>query len=167
MRNIWIIAKKELSQYFISPIAYSVAVLLLGIVGIFVGAATEPAIPALMKPLLDSGFDRGTLALWKIPVVLLLLFGVRGFAGFIAAYCLARVTNYSMERLRQRLFEKLLRADPQLFADKHTSGLTNTMVYEVNNGASLLVSTMLAFAKDLVTLLALLGYLLVLNWKLT
>jgi ATP-binding cassette, subfamily B, bacterial MsbA len=141
--------------------------LVLGIVGIFVGAATEPAIPALMKPLLDSGFDRGTLELWKIPVVLLLLFGVRGFAGFVAAYCLARVTNYSMELLRQRLFEKLLRADPQLFADKHTSGLTNTMVYEVNNGANLLVTTMLAFAKDLVTLLALLGYLLVLNWKLT
>ena len=120
-----------------------------------------------MKPLLDSGFDRGTLDLWMIPVVLLLLFGVRGFAGFVAAYCLARVTNYSMEQLRQRLFEKLLRVNPQLFADKHTSGLTNTMVYEVNNGSSLLVSTMLAFAKDLVTLLALLGYLLVLNWKLT
>jgi subfamily B ATP-binding cassette protein MsbA len=141
--------------------------LALGIVGIFVGAATEPAIPALMKPLLDSGFDRGTLELWMIPVVLLLLFGIRGFAGFIAAYCLARVTNYSMEQLRQRLFEKLLRVNPQLFADKHTSGLTNTMVYEVNNGSSLLVSTMLSFAKDLVTLLALLGYLLVLNWKLT
>jgi ATP-binding cassette, subfamily B, bacterial MsbA len=141
--------------------------LVLGIVGIFVGSATEPAIPALMKPLLDSGFDRGTLELWQIPAVLLLLFGVRGFAGFIAAYCLARVTNYSMERLRQRLFEKLLRADAKLFADKHTSGLTNTMVYEVNNGASLLVNTMLSFAKDLVTLLALLGYLLFLNWKLT
>jgi ATP-binding cassette, subfamily B, bacterial MsbA len=141
--------------------------LALGIVGILVGAATEPAIPALMKPLLDNGFDRGTLELWKIPAVLLLLFGVRGLAGFVAAYCLARVTNYSMERLRQRLFEKLLRADPQLFSNQHTSGLTNTMIYEVNNGASLLVTTMLAFAKDLVTLLALLGYLLVLNWKLT
>ena len=141
--------------------------LALGIVGIFIGSATEPAIPALMKPLLDSGFDRGTLELWKIPAVLLLLFGVRGFAGFIAAYCLARVTNYSMERLRQKLFEKLLRADAQLFADKHASGLTNTMVYEVNNGASLLVNTMLSFAKDMVTLLALLGYLLILNWKLT
>jgi subfamily B ATP-binding cassette protein MsbA len=141
--------------------------LALGIVGILVGAATEPAIPALMKPLLDSGFDRGTLELWKIPVVLLALFGIRGLAGFVAAYCLARVTNYSMEHLRQRLFEKLLRADPQLFSNQHTSGLTNTMVYEVNNGASLLVTTLLAFAKDLVTLLALLGYLLVLNWKLT
>jgi subfamily B ATP-binding cassette protein MsbA len=141
--------------------------LALGIVGIFVGAATEPAIPALMKPLLDNGFDRGTLDLWMIPVVLLLLFGVRGLAGFVSVYCLARVTNNAMEGLRQRLFEKLLRADPKLFADKHTSGLTNSMVYEVNNGASLLVTTMLSFAKDLVTLLALLGYLLVLNWKLT
>jgi len=34
MRNIWIIARKEFSQYFISPIAYSVAFLLLGIMGI-------------------------------------------------------------------------------------------------------------------------------------
>lgn len=34
MRNIWTIAKKEFSQYFVSPIAYSVAFLLLGIVGI-------------------------------------------------------------------------------------------------------------------------------------
>lgn len=143
------------------------AALALGIVGIFVGAATEPAIPALMKPLLDNGFDRGTLDLWMIPVVLLLLFGVRGLAGFVAAYCLARVSNNAMEVLRKRLFEKLLRADPKLFSDKHTSGLTNTMVYEVNNGASVLVSTMLAFAKDLVTVFALLGYLLVLNWKLT
>jgi len=143
------------------------AALALGIVGIFVGAATEPAIPALMKPLLDNGFDRGTLELWMIPVVLLLLFGVRGLAGFVAAYCLARVSNSAMEKLRQRLFEKLLSADPKLFSDKHTSGLTNTMVYEVNNGASVLVSTLLAFAKDLVTVFALLGYLLVLNWKLT
>jgi subfamily B ATP-binding cassette protein MsbA len=139
----------------------------LGIVGIVVGAATEPAIPALMKPLLDNGFDRGTLELWKIPVVLLLLFGIRGFAGFVASYCLARVTNYSMEQLRQKLFEKLLRADPHIFANQHTSGLTNTMVYEVNNGASLLVGTLLSLAKDLLTLLALLGYLLTLNWKLT
>jgi subfamily B ATP-binding cassette protein MsbA len=141
--------------------------LVLGIVGILVGSATEPAIPALMKPLLDSGFDKGTLDLWKIPVVLLLLFGVRGFAGFVSAYCLARVTNHSMELLRQRLFEKLLRADPKLFSTHQATGLTNTMVYEVNNGSSLLITTLLAFAKDLVTLIALLGYLLMLNWKLT
>jgi len=142
-------------------------VLALGIVGILIGSITEPAIPALMKPLLDNGFHQGALDLWKVPVVLLLLFGVRGIAGFVAAYCLARVTNAAMERIRQRLFEKLLHADPSLFQSQHASGLTNSMVYEVNNGASLLVSTVLALAKDAITLLALLGYLLFLNWKLT
>ena len=64
--------------------------LVLGVLGIFVGSATEPAIPALMKPLLDKGFQEGSFALWQIPVVLLLLFAVRGAAGFVAAYCLAR-----------------------------------------------------------------------------
>lgn len=141
--------------------------LVLAILGILIGAATEPAIPALMKPLLDKGFQQGSLDLWKIPVVLLLLFGVRGFAGFVASYCLARMTNVSLETIRQRLFEKMLRADPQLFQDKHASGLTNAMVYEVNAGASQLLSTVLALAKDAVTVLALLGYLLYLNWHLT
>jgi ATP-binding cassette, subfamily B, bacterial MsbA len=136
-------------------------------VGVLVGSATEPAIPALMKPLLDSGFQQGSLVLWHIPVVLVLLFGVRGFAGFVASYCLARVANASMARLRHHLFEKLLRVDPSLFQNQHASSLTNSMVYEVNNGANLLVSTVLSLAKDFFTLVALLGYLFFLNWQLT
>jgi subfamily B ATP-binding cassette protein MsbA len=135
--------------------------------GVLVGSATEPAIPALMKPLLDSGFQQGSLVLWHIPVVLVLLFGVRGFAGFVASYCLARVANASMARLRHHLFEKLLRVDPSLFQNQHASSLTNSMVYEVNNGANLLVSTVLSLAKDFFTLVALLGYLFFLNWQLT
>jgi ATP-binding cassette, subfamily B, bacterial MsbA len=141
--------------------------LLLAIAGILIGSITEPAIPALMQPLLDKGFQQGDMPLWRVPVVLVLLFGIRGFAGFIASYCLARVTQASLERLRQRLFQKLMQADPVLFQSKHASGLTNAMVYEVNAGASQLVGTTLSFAKDSVTLLALMGYLMYLNWQLT
>ena len=141
--------------------------LLLAIAGILIGSITEPAIPALMKPLLDKGFQQGDMPLWRVPVVLVLLFGIRGFAGFIASYCLARVTQASLEKLRQRLFQKLMQADPVLFQSKHASGLTNAMVYEVNAGAAQLVGTTLSFAKDSVTLLALMGYLMYLNWQLT
>ena len=141
--------------------------LMLAIAGILVGSITEPAIPALMKPLLDKGFQQGDMPLWRVPVVLVLLFGIRGFAGFIASYCLARVTQASLEKLRQRLFQKLMQADPALFQSRHASGLTNSMVYEVNAGAAQLVGTTLSFAKDSVTLLALMGYLMYLNWQLT
>lgn len=141
--------------------------LLLAIAGILIGSITEPAIPALMKPLLDKGFQQGDMPLWRVPVVLVLLFGIRGFAGFVASYCLARVTQASLEKLRQRLFQKLMQADPALLQSKHASGLTNAMVYEVNAGAAQLVGTTLSFAKDSVTLLALMGYLMYLNWQLT
>ena len=49
---------------------------------VFVAALTEPMIPALMKPLLDKGFQAGGLALWVVPCALLGLFAVRGAAGF-------------------------------------------------------------------------------------
>lgn len=45
------------------------------LVATIVGAATEPAMPALMKPLLDTGFNRETFNPWLVPAALLLLFG--------------------------------------------------------------------------------------------
>ena len=49
-----------------------------------VGAATEPMIPALLKPLLDKGFQQGELAIWTVPASLLMLFGIRGLAGYFS-----------------------------------------------------------------------------------
>jgi subfamily B ATP-binding cassette protein MsbA len=45
--------------------------------------------------------------------------------------------------------------------------LSNTVVYEVQNGAALSVNVMLSLLRNGLTLLALTGYLFYLNWKLT
>ncbi|MDD4943215.1 MAG: lipid ABC transporter permease/ATP-binding protein, partial [Rhodoferax sp.] len=58
-----------------------------------VGAATEPMIPALLKPLLDRGFQRGELEIWEVSAALLLLFGVRGLAGYLSQIGLTRITH--------------------------------------------------------------------------
>ena len=65
------------------------------------------------------------------------------------------------------MFEHLLAAQPALFSRHSASSLTNTLVYEVQSGASQLVSSVLALVKDSFSLVALLGYLLWLNWQLT
>ena len=41
---------------------------------VILGAALEPAIPAMLQPLLDEGFNAKTLPLWKIPVAFVGLF---------------------------------------------------------------------------------------------
>jgi subfamily B ATP-binding cassette protein MsbA len=132
-----------------------------------VGAATEPMIPALLKPLLDQGFQQRSLELWTVPVVLLALFGVRGLAGYVAQIGLSRITNQGLMIMRRAMFNKLLVAHMQLFADQTSSALSNSIVYETQNGASMLVNSLLSLTRNALTLAALTTYLFYLNWKLT
>ncbi|WP_304305688.1 lipid A export permease/ATP-binding protein MsbA [Pseudacidovorax intermedius] len=132
-----------------------------------VAAGTEPLMPALLKPLLDRGFARGQLALWMVPTAIILLFAVRGVAQFVSQYALARIANEGMQRMRSVLFERMLAADLGLFSRQSASTLSNTIVYEVQTGAMLLVQALLSISRDGFTVVALLFYLLYLNWKLT
>ena len=141
--------------------------LVAAVLGALVGAATEPAIPALMKPLLDEGFSAGQLPLWLVPLVIIGLFALRGAAGFVAQYGLAWTANRAVLELRRAMFERVLSAQPAMFTQHTTSSLTNTLVYEVQSGTTLLVATLLTLIKDSLTLAALLAYLLWLNWQLT
>jgi subfamily B ATP-binding cassette protein MsbA len=132
-----------------------------------VAAMTEPLIPALFKPLLDEGFAGKGLPVWSIPVAVIGLFAIRGITFFLAQYALARVTNDGMEKLRNDLFAQLVKADLSLFNRHSASSLSNTVVYEVLNGAGQLISALIGLSRDGFTLAALVGYLMWLNWKLT
>ena len=129
-------------------------------------SATEPFIPALLKPLLDRGFQNGALDLWQVPAALMLLFTIRGLSGFVAQYALTEVTNDGLQALRQAMFDKLLTARLSLFAEQTSSAISNTVVYEVYNGSVILNNALIKLARDLLTMLALIGYLIFLNWKL-
>lgn len=135
--------------------------------GALVGAATEPLIPALLKPLLDRGFQQGSLEIWTVPVALLLLFGVRGLAGYVSQIGLTKITNHGLLAMRRAMFDKILVANLKLFSSQSSSALSNTVVYEAQTGAVMLVSSFLSLTRNGLTLLALTGYLFYLNWKLT
>ena len=139
----------------------------LAVLATIAASATEPMVPALLKPLLDRGFQNSGFALWQVPVFLILLFGVRSLAGFLAQYALASVTNRGLQNLRRALFGKLLSAELTLFQTQSASELANTVVYEVQTGSQMLINAVMRLARDLLSLLALLAYLVYLNWKLT
>lgn len=136
------------------------------VIATVVASATEPFIPALMKPLLDRGFQQGTFNIWLVPLSLMLLFTVRGLAGFVAQYALAQVTNDGLQELRKMMFDKLLTAHFSLFSQQTSSAISNTVVYEVFNGSTILNNALMKLARDVLTLLALVAYLIFLNWKL-
>jgi subfamily B ATP-binding cassette protein MsbA len=132
-----------------------------------IASATEPIAPALLKPLLDRGFQAGGIPLWMVPASLLLLFTVRGLAGFLADLALAKITQDGLLSLRRDMFSRLLDARLSLFREQNATALSNTVVFEVQNGATMLVNAVIGLLKDSVALIALLAYLVYLNWQLT
>ena len=138
-----------------------------GILATVVAAATEPLIPALFQPLLDKGFSKGALPLWSVPVAVIGIFAIRGAAHFVSQYSLTRIANDGMQLLRSAMFDRLMKAELAVFSKESSSALSNTIVYEVQSGSGQLVSALIGLSRDGFSLIALIAYLLFLNWKLT
>ena len=139
----------------------------IGFLGAAVGAATEPLIPALMKWLIDNGFQLGGVPLWIVPVAVIGLTFVRGLAGFVAQYGMSWAATRGVLELRTAMFARLLDARPALFSQNMASSLINTVTYEVQSGANQLVYALQDLVRDSLMLVAMLAYLLYLNWQLT
>ncbi|KQW37778.1 lipid A export permease/ATP-binding protein MsbA [Rhizobacter sp. Root404] len=148
----------------------------LAALGAAFAAVCETGVAWLLVPLVDGGMkaipikflaDLPHPPLWAIPVALVVLFALRGAAGFVVDYTLAWAANAATLRLRSHLFGRLLDGHPQLFVTRSASSLMNTVVYEVLGGVNQLVGAAQTLLKDTFSVIAFLGTMLLLNWKLT
>ena len=131
-------------------------------------AITEPVLPALLKPLLDEGFtNHNEEFIQWIPIALVVLFLLRGALGFTSKYASSWVANRVFTDLRQAMFEHTLFL-PTRFYDQHSSGRLASHI--ATNPQQVTVSATMALTvliRDTLTILALMGWLLWLNWQLT
>ena len=154
---------KRVGRYFTKPY-YAWAALALSVI---VGAALEPAIPALLRPLLDQGFTSNTLPLWMVPVALIGLFMLRSSASYLSDIAVAKITQTNLQQLRTKMFASICYAEIGLFRDQAATSLANTVVYEATNGAVVLLQSVTTLVKDSLTLVALTCFLLYTNWQLS
>ncbi|WP_269453911.1 ABC transporter transmembrane domain-containing protein, partial [Paraburkholderia tropica] len=132
-------------------------------------AATEAGIPALLKPLLDHGFGtKGSpSAMWIVPVAIIGLALVRGLAQYASGYLLQYVSNRILLELRLKMFERMIHASVGFFQRETASTVINAIVFEVNQILSVLMGVLVTSVRDSLTVFFLLGYLFILNWRLT
>lgn len=139
-----------------------------GLLAMAVYAATEAAIPALLKELLDGSFvERRPEALTRTPLLLVGLFVLRGLSDFVHTTALHDVAQRLVLSLRQQVFHHLLRLPSAHFDGQPSARLISLMSYNTQQVAPLVTGVLLTVVKDSLTVLALLGYMLYLNWKLS
>ncbi|SEA55089.1 lipid A export permease/ATP-binding protein MsbA [Paraburkholderia sartisoli] len=139
------------------------------IVAMAASAATDAAIPALLKPLLDKGFGAHASdnARWFVPVAVIGLALIRGVSQYASGYLLAYVSNKILLELRLKMFNRMIHTSVAFFQRETASTVINAIVFEVNQILNVLLSVMVTLVRDSLTVVFLLGYLFYLNWRLT
>jgi subfamily B ATP-binding cassette protein MsbA len=156
IKRLWAILKPYRGRAFMALLAMALT------------AATQPLLGEALRLLMDKGFKHKVpFSLWWIPGVLVSIFVLRGIGTFATAYynnwVLSRVTN----DLRAMAFERLLRLPVARFHQESTGKVINTVVGDVRQVVDMIQSVFIAFVRDTLVVIGLLGTLLWLNWKLT
>lgn len=142
--------------------------LVAAVVGMALTAATEPLFPALMKPLLDGNLGADDPdAWWKYPLAIVGIFALRGMMGLFGGYCMHWISHRVTADIRERMFAKLVLL-PTAFFDAHPSSrIVARITNDVNGLSTAAINVLTTLVRDSLTIVALLAWMLYLNWQLT
>jgi subfamily B ATP-binding cassette protein MsbA len=140
----------------------------LSLLGTVLFAATEPAMPALMKPLLDETFiARDPASMLRLPLLLIALFVVRGAASFAGDTAMQWVATRVVADLRTALFDRLL-VLPVGYFDHHASGnLIARHTFIVDRVMDAATGVLVTLVRDTLIIIGLLAWAFHVNWRLS
>jgi subfamily B ATP-binding cassette protein MsbA len=131
-------------------------------------SATDAVFVKLIQPLIDEIFvaHNAQFVRW-MPLAIVATFTLRGIANFIASYCIASVGQGVVAKLRQQVFDHLLRV-PVLHHDRsRNADLQTKLTYHANQIAESASTILTSAIRDSLTAVFLLGLMLYLSTRLT
>ena len=161
-------SNRALYARLLSYVRPSWKALLLVVLGLMATAATEPMFPAIMKYLLDNGFQaKDARMVWLIPIGIVTLFLIRSVIVYCTGYLMMWISSRLVTSLRRALFAKLLVLPTEHYDENSAGQLISRLVYDVGNVTDAATSALITLVRESLTAVALIGYLLYLDWKLT
>ena len=139
-----------------------------GILAMVILAASETAVPAMLKPLLDGSFvDKDPVYMFWMPIIMLGVFAIRGVSHFASTMAIAWVGNKVVLDLRNSLFNRLLLLPANYYDKNATGNIISKVTYDVTQVTEAATSALTALVKDTLTVIGLLGWMFYLNWQLS
>ncbi len=139
-------------------------IFIIAIIGMVIVAGASTAFPALMQPMMDSGFvARDPETIKWIPLALIGVFLVRVIGAFASGYGMSVIGRNVIRELRKEMFSRLLSL-PKSFYDKATTGeLISKFTFDVEQVANSTTKAITVFIRDVLTVIALVGWMFYLN----
>lgn len=185
-QEVWTVFKRLMGYIKPLKVVFGFAVL-----GLFMYAAVDATFIAVIKPFIDGGFggqvsqvtsssgvaniDLGTSdgfgasndVLMMAPIVVIVLFSLRGLANFLSTYCISFMSARLIMDLRQEVFEHYLTL-PVSYIDRENSGnLISRVTYDTEQIARATGSALISIVRDSITVVGMLAIMFFYSWKLS
>ncbi len=163
-------------QRAINKLTEHYAYLGLTLISMIITALTEVALPQALGYITDHGFkglqaSAGVQAeyfpLWYVPAGLIGIFLVRGICTFCTSYLMSKVAVNILQGLRAQVFQRLLKVPIAYYHSESSGRIINSIMYEAQQISEMLKTSFTTLVRDSLTVLALMSYLIWMNWKLT
>ena len=140
--------------------------LLAAIFFMIIGAVTTAATAFLMKPIVDEVFfEKNPEIVLYTTIAVVCIFTARGLATFGQAYFMQWVGNKVIADIQRSLFRKLIGADLAWFHENSTGQLISRFVFDTELLRTGSNQALVAFTKDSLTAIFLVGSLFYYDWK--
>jgi ATP-binding cassette, subfamily B, bacterial MsbA len=122
----------------------------------------------LLQPMIDMGFvTRDPHVVWIIPIIIVVIFLLRGVASFMSDYCTTTVGRRIVMTLRQQMFSHLLRM-PAAFYDESTSGqLLSKIIFNVEQVSRSCTTVIADTVRQGCSIIGLIAVMFSNSWRLT
>ncbi len=141
--------------------------LLLTVVGFAINAATEIWIAKLLQYITDAINQNDQAKQNLFPVLIIALFFIRGIGSFLGNYYSALVSRNLVYELRVQVFNKLLRLPSSFYLANPAGTISSKLIFDVEQVTAASTDSMKTLLRDGLTVVALIGFLLYSNWRLT
>ena len=185
--EVWTVFKRLLG--YLKPLK---AVLAFAIIGLMMYALVDATFIAVIKPFIDEGFggqagqaaqaaggissvDFGTSGgfnsssdvLLMAPIVVIVLFSLRGLANFLSTYCISYMSARVIMDMRQEVFEHYLTLPVSYMDSENTGNLISRVTYDTEQIARASGSALITIVRDSITVIGMIAVMFYFSWQLS
>ncbi|PKG55864.1 lipid A export permease/ATP-binding protein MsbA [Shewanella sp. Choline-02u-19] len=183
--EVWTVFKRLLG--YLKPLK---KVLFFAVIGLIMYALVDATFIAVIKPFIDEGFvgqasqtasgglsnlDLGTSGgfssssdvLLIAPIVVIVLFSLRGLANFLSTYCIAYMSARVIMDMRQEVFEHYLTLPVSYMDNENTGNLISRVTYDTEQIARATGSALITIVRDSITVVGMISVMFYFSWKLS
>ena len=140
----------------------------LGISLVAVFALTTPAVAVLMKPLLDGSFvERDPKYILWTPIILIILFAIRGIASYLHGVCMAWVLGYVVYDIQLDMIDRMVAFPTRFYDEMQAAQIMVRISSDVNQLTSTASTVVVTVVRESLTILGLLVWIFILDWVLS